>query len=298
MMSRRDPWVNMLRTTIACFSAAVAGADAITVLPFDSAIGLSDAFARRIARNTQSVLHDESSLARVIDAAGGSWYVESLTDQVAEKAWATFTAIERAGGALAALDDGTLDEIFAAARNRRADDIAHRRAPLTGVSEFAYIDEPPVAREPVAPPPSGGLLPSIRYAQDFESFRDRAEAAPARPTVFLAALGPLAVHSARVGFARNLLQSGGIEPVVGTGNSTDIVEAFRASGTTVACICSNDKTYAEQAADVAAALHQAGASHVWLAGKGDYPGVDGYLYSGVNALDVLATTFEKLEVPA
>ena len=95
MLTRRDPWVNMLRTTIACFAAAVGGADAITVLPFDSAIGRSDDFARRIARNTQSILHDESSLARVVDAAGGSWFVESLTDQLAARAWDVFTRIER-----------------------------------------------------------------------------------------------------------------------------------------------------------------------------------------------------------
>ena len=81
MMTRRDPWVNMLRTTVACFAAAVGGADAITVLPFDAALGLPDDLARRIARNTQSILHDESSLGRVLDAAGGSWYVETLTDR-------------------------------------------------------------------------------------------------------------------------------------------------------------------------------------------------------------------------
>src|SRR6185369_6900437 len=127
---RRDPWVNMLRTTVACFAAAVGGADAITVLPFDAALGLPDDLARRLARNTQSILHDESSLGRVLDAAGGSWYVESLTDALAERAWAGFTAIERAGGALAALDDGTIATRIEQTRHRRADDIAHRRAPL------------------------------------------------------------------------------------------------------------------------------------------------------------------------
>lgn len=298
MMTRRDPWVNMLRTTIACFSAAVAGADAITVLPFDTAIGLSDSFARRIARNTQAVLHDESSLARVIDASGGSWYIESLTDQVAEKAWQTFTALERAGGALAALDGGTLDATFATARTQRMTDIAHRRAPLTGVSEFAFIAEPPVTRDAAPPALVGGPLPSVRYAQEYESFRDRAEAAPARPTVLLAALGPLAVHSARVAFASNLFQAGGIEPVVATGAIDDIVIALRDSNTSVVCICSSDKTYAEHAEATAAALREAGARFVWLAGKGHYAGVDGYLFSGVNALDVLATTFDRLGVPA
>jgi methylmalonyl-CoA mutase len=297
MMSRRDPWVNMLRTTIACFAAAVGGADAITVLPFDSAIGLSDAFARRIARNTQSVLHDESSLARVIDSAGGSWYIESLTDQLADKAWTTFTAIERAGGALAALDDGTFDTVIATARNARLDDIAHRRAPLTGVSEFAFVAEPPVTRLKAPAAPSGGPLTAHRYAEPFEQFRDRAEAGQ-RPRVFIAALGPLSAHSARLGFASNLLQAGGIEPVVGTGTLDEIVAAFRESETPVVVICSSDKTYADSAEPTAAALREAGADYIWLAGKGTYPGIDGYLYAGVNAIDVLSTTFDKLGVPA
>ena len=113
VFTRRDPWVNMLRATIGCFAAAVGGADAITVLPFDTALGRPDDFARRIARNTQAILHDESSLARVVDAAGGSWYVESLTDALAERSWEKFTAIERAGGALRALDDGALGDLLA-----------------------------------------------------------------------------------------------------------------------------------------------------------------------------------------
>ncbi|HJQ43860.1 MAG TPA: methylmalonyl-CoA mutase family protein [Jatrophihabitantaceae bacterium] len=297
MMTRRDPWVNMLRTTVACFAAAVGGADAVTVLPFDAAIGLSDAFARRIARNTQSVLHDESSLARVIDAAGGSWYIESLTDQLAEKAWESFTAVERADGALAALDDGRLAAMFARSRSARMDDIAHRRAPLTGVSEFAFVDEQPVIRDAAPAEPSGGSLPAVRYAAEFESFRDRAESGD-RPKAFLAALGPLAVHSARVGFASNLLQAGGIEPVVGTGQLDDIVNAFRDTATSVAVICSSDKVYAESAEATASALRDAGASYIWLAGKHDVPGVDGYLYAGVNVIEVLARTFDELGVPA
>src|SRR6202012_2857666 len=112
---------NLLRATIGCFAAAVGGADAITVAPFDSALGRPDDFARRIARNTQSILHDEASMGRVLDAGGGSWYVEARTDALAGKAWAGFTAIERAGGASAALEDGTLDRLLSTARAARHD---------------------------------------------------------------------------------------------------------------------------------------------------------------------------------
>ncbi|PZS13254.1 MAG: methylmalonyl-CoA mutase [Pseudonocardiales bacterium] len=300
MLTRRDPWVNLLRSTIACFAAAVGGADVITVAPFDAAIGRSDELARRIARNTQSILHDESSLARVIDAAGGSWYVESLTDSLAEAGWATFIAIERAGGALAALDDGTIDRLLATARDERAADVAHRRAPITGVSEFAFPGEAPVVRPAAPARPTGAALPRLRYAQVFEELRDRADAAAARPAVFLAALGPTAAHRARVGFAANLFRAGGIEPVVGTGDLTQIVTAFRASGSTVACLCSANRVYAVDAAPAGQALKAAGATHVWLAGQpGDgeqTAGVDGYLYTGVDALGVLGTTLDKLGI--
>ena len=285
MMSRRDPWVNLLRTTVACFAAAVGGADAITVLPFDTAIGLPDGLARRIARNTQSILHDESSLGRVLDAAGGSWYVESLTDQLARTAWDTFTAIERAGGALAALDSGLLGERIAATREQRADDVAHRRAPLTGVTEFPLPDEPPVSRPPGPPAPSGGPLAPVRWAGEFEALRDAVEAVDPRPSVYLATLGPPAVHAARLGFARSLFQAGGFH--VRTGAPDDV------DGTTVACLCGPDSAYD---ADAVTALRDAGARHVWLAGRGDY-GADGYVFAGCDALAVLRTTADLLEVP-
>ncbi len=296
MMTQRDPWVNLLRTTIGCFAASVGGAEAITVLPFDAAIGLPDDFARRIARNTHAVLHDESSLARVIDAAGGSWYIESLTDQLAERAWTTFTAVERAGGALAALRDGTVGDRLAATREQRADDIAHRRAPITGVSEFADVAEQPLVRPPAPAWPDGGPLPRVRYAQDFEALRDRADAAPHRPAVFLAALGPLAAASARVGFASNLFQAAGIAPVVGSGEADELVAAFTDSGTTVACLCASDRRYAEAGAAAAAALRAAGASHIWLAGQAAVDGVDGTVFAGGDALTALRTTLDRLGV--
>jgi methylmalonyl-CoA mutase len=286
MLTRRDPWVNMLRTTIGCFAAAVGGADAITVLPFDAALGLPDDFARRIARNTSAVLHDESSLGRVIDAAGGSWYVETLTAELAEKAWDAFTAIERDGGALAALDNGHIGARIAAVREKRADDVAHRRAPLTGVTEFALPDEAPLPRPAAPAPPAGGPLLPVRWAEPFEALRDEVEAREPRPTVFLATLGPLAAHSARVGFATNLFAAGGVRVVVGA------VEDFAASGASVACLCGSDKSYADEAATAAAALREAGAAHIWLAGKADVDGVDGRLHAGCDALAVLRTTVE------
>ncbi|MBZ4324508.1 methylmalonyl-CoA mutase subunit beta, partial [Streptomyces huiliensis] len=168
MMTRRDPWVNMLRTTVACLGAGVGGADAVTVLPFDCALGLPDAFARRIARNTSSILLEESHLARVVDPAGGSWYVERLTDELAHAAWAWFQEIERAGGQEAALRSGMIGERLAATWADRSRRLATRREPVTGVSEFPHLAEPPVERRPAPARPAGGL-PRVRRDEAFEA---------------------------------------------------------------------------------------------------------------------------------
>ncbi|SOC48984.1 methylmalonyl-CoA mutase [Blastococcus aggregatus] len=291
MTTKRDPWVNMLRTTVACFAAGVGGADAVTVQPFDAALGLPDSFARRIARNTQSLLVEEGHLARVLDPAGGSWYVESLTDELARAAWDWFTEIERAGGLAAALDSGLVRDRIATAWDARAKRLATRADAITGVSEFPNLTEKLPERQPAAAlHPSGGL-PRVRAAQEFESLRDAADTAGERPTVYLATIGPIARHTARASFAGNLFQAGGLATPAG-----DLAEGLREAGTMVACICGTDKDYAEQAAGLAAALKDAGATQVWLAGKPDLAvdGVDGYVYAGCDALDVLRTVHAQL----
>ncbi|GAB3464721.1 methylmalonyl-CoA mutase subunit beta [Actinophytocola sediminis] len=167
MTTRRDPWVNMLRTTIACFAAGVGGADAVTVLPFDAALGLPDAFARRIARNTQSILIEESKVAGVLDPAGGSWYLERRTDELAHAGWAVFTELERTGGIVAALDSGLVDERIAATRAARTARYAEGAEHITGVTSFPDEHEKPLVRQQ-APAQPGGGLPKIRYAEPFE----------------------------------------------------------------------------------------------------------------------------------
>jgi methylmalonyl-CoA mutase len=298
MLTRRDPWVNMLRTTIATFAAGMGGAQAVTALPFDAAIGLPDGFARRIARNTQSLLLEESHLAQVIDPAGGSYYVESLTDELARAAWSWFQQIEAAGGLPAALESGLIADRLAATWAERREAIAHRTDAITGVSEFPNLDEPPLDRAPAPEQPSGGL-PVHRYAEDFERLRDAADAQLAatgsRPAVFLATLGPLAAHNARASFARNLFAAGGIESAdAGATESTqDVVAAY--TGSPVVCLCSNDKVYAERAVETARALKEAGAKHVLLAGKpSDLAGVDGFVFAGCDALTVLTDVQDEL----
>ncbi|WP_432173645.1 methylmalonyl-CoA mutase family protein [Streptomyces sp. Tue6028] len=292
MMTRRDPWVNMLRTTVATLAAGVGGADAVTVLPFDQELGLPDAFARRIARNTSTILIEESHLSRVIDPAGGSWYVERLTDELAHVGWDFFRDIERAGGQATALRSGMVGERLAETWAVRKAKLAKRRESVTGVSEFPHLAEKPVVREPAPELPSGGL-PRVRRDEAYEALRARSDAhlaaTGARPRVHLAALGPASAHTARLTFAANLFQAGGIEPVTeGT---------FEDSGAVEVCLCSSDALYAEQAEATARELRAAGATQVFLAGRpGQYEGVDTYVFAGCDAVAVLSTTLDRMGV--
>lgn len=283
MMTRRDPWVNMIRTTVACFAAAAGGADAITVSPYDSAIGVPDPLGLRIARNTQLLLREESHLYQVIDPSGGSYYIESLTDALTTTAWGLFQELE-AGASLA--------ELIEAAHQARSRDVATRRLPLTGVSEFPDLDEPAVDRPPMESDP--GLR---RLAEPFEELRDAAEASPSRPTAFLASLGSIAVHTARTAFSANLLAAGGIGASGGEGYDTpeEAASAWTASGTPIAVVCSSDEMYEEHAADAVAALKEAGCGCVLLAGRPDDRwGADDYIYMGCDALAALQGIHKRL----
>ncbi|MEW1551113.1 methylmalonyl-CoA mutase family protein [Streptomyces tsukubensis] len=308
MMTRRDPWVNMLRTTVAALGAGVGGADAVTVLPFDHALGLPDAFARRIARNTSVILLEESHIGRVIDPAGGSWYVERLTEDLAQRAWEWFQEVERAGGQLAALRSGLVETRIGAVWEHRRGRLATRREPVTGVSEFPLLSEAPVERDPAPEPLSGGL-PRVRRDEAFEALRTRSDAAVAaggdRPRIFLAALGPASAHTARASFTANLFAAGGIEPVHDpvTVDAGSVAAAFAASGAELACICSSDALYAEQAGPVAGALKAAGARRVYLAGRPgelretyERAGVDEFVVAGGDAVAVLTRALDLIGV--
>lgn len=170
MMSQRDPWVNVLRTTVACFAAGVAGADAITVLPFDLLLGVPSDLGRRIARNTQIILQEEASLAKVIDPAGGAYMFEHLTDAMADKAWTFFQEIERQGGMRTALPGCFVAEKIAAVQAERAKNVDRRKDSLTGVSAFPDIHEkrPANARPstPEAAPQASGKVAALPAASN------------------------------------------------------------------------------------------------------------------------------------
>jgi len=266
-ITRDDPYVNILRGTIATFSAAVGGAEAITVLPFDTVWGLPNDFSRRVARNTQIVLAEESNIGRVNDPAGGAWYIESLTRQIAEAAWAEFGKVEAAGGMVAALAAGMIAETLADLNASRTKLLATRKLPITGVSEFPNPGEAPItdrAERPAAPHYAG--LKWARNSEPFEALRDATAGTDAK--VFLACLGTRRDFGGREGFASNYFHIAGLAtPEVEGGSTEQIVAAWQASGTPVVCLCSSAKVYATQGLEVATALKNAGAKQVLLAGN-------------------------------
>ena len=317
MMTQRDPWVNMLRTTLAAFGAGVGGADTVLVFPFDVAIpgGLADmapGFARRIARNTQLLLLEEAHVGRVLDPAGGSWFVEDLTEQLAQQAWQHFQTIEARGGFVAAHD--FLADQIAVLATRRADDIAHRRTAITGVNEYPNLAEPALPQvDPTVSAPGSGRL--LRYAAAFEALRDRSDVflvrTGARPQVLLLPLGPLAEHNIRTTFAANLLASGGIEAInpgtvdadgAGAAVAAVVADNSAAGSPVAAVICGTDQRYRDEAVQIVEAARRAGISWVYLAGPekaladvgADAPRPDEYLTAKINAVQALSNLLTRL----
>jgi methylmalonyl-CoA mutase len=313
MMTKRDPHGNIVRGTIAALAAAVGGANAITVLPFSMAVGLPDAFARRVARNTQSILLEESNLYRVTDPAAGSGALETLTRELCLEAWTLFQRIEKAGGPAEALHSGFVQGEVAKARAAREAAIARRKDALIGTSDFPDLAEAeisvieaerslPCEGEQVAEP-----LQRVRLAEPFELLRDQSDAYLAahdtRPKIFLACLGTAADFNARASFAKSLFEAGGIEAVApgAMQSRDDLLKAFEASDALLACLCSSDKIYASEAAKAAAALKEAGAKHIYLAGKPrdleaelKSAGIDSFVSAGADALETLRGAYANL----
>jgi methylmalonyl-CoA mutase len=314
MMTTRDPWVNILRATSACFAAGTGGADRITVLPHDTMIGLSSDFACRISRNVQVILQEESSLGIVADPAAGSYALETLTDQIAEQAWSYFQKIETSGGIVANIRDGLIAGDISEAWSGRLKNLAKRKDAVTGVSEFPDVFEKPItdcgAIPSVGPDiaPAGDTvtpLPFHRLAEGFEGLRTQSDQiltdTGARPQIFLANLGSAANHTARATFAKNFFEAGGVEAIPGEGYSaaSDLQAAFKASGAKYAVICGSDADYDAMAIDCVRALKGAGCEALYLAGRQANvdaltdAGVDEFIYMGANVLETLARLIEK-----
>jgi methylmalonyl-CoA mutase len=315
MMTRRGPYVNLLRTTVATAAAGLGGADNIAVLPHTASIGLPDAFARRVARNTQLLLLEESNLAKVSDPAAGSGAIEDLTNKICAAAWSQFREIDKVGGAWLALEQGLIQKQVARVRAEREKAVAYRTDAITGTSDYPDLHESAPAVLNVAPlatpkeasaRPTAEPLPSIRLAEPFEKLRDTSDRAlvktGTRPKVFLGMLGGLAEFTARAMFAKNFYEAGGIESITGDGfaDRSAMLSAFKASGARLACLCSSDKVYDSEGAAAAKALAAAGAI-VHLAGRpGEkeavlrQAGVKTFIYAGCDVLSTLQAAHDIL----
>lgn len=279
----RDPWVNMLRVTTEMFAAIIGGSQIVTPRPFDDQFVTVSALGRRVARNTVLILRDESHLGRVVDAAGGSFYIETRTEALAREAWKRFTVIEKEGGITALVLSGDLRARLDASWAKRATHLAKRKEPVVGVSEYANIGEKlpadPIAAQPL---PAASAVVEHRDAEIFESLRSRIETVPHH--VILLTLGPPAEHRARVGYSAGLFGIVGIRTY----------ETTRPESADIAVICGSDDRYASEAAGAAVALKRVGVNKIVLAGRPGMleselrsAGVDMFVYVGCDALATL-----------
>lgn len=305
MMTVAEPYVNVMRAALAAIAAGLGGADSVTLLPFSQAIGLPDAFARRLARNTQLIELREARLGFVADPAAGAGGFEAMTEALCEKAWGLFQSFEAAGGLAAALERGIVQDAVKTAAEALKRDVARGKTLLTGVSAHPHLDADRVTVLPDAAKPytaAEGALAPLRLSEPFERLR---EAAKSAPKMFLAAIGPLSAHTQRLGFAREFFEAGGVATVAGVGatSATALAAEFAANGAGIACLCGTDDSYVADAEAFAAALKTAGARAVMLAGRpGEREaawraaGVDGFIYAGADRVATLEELLRRLSV--
>ena len=305
MMTRRDPWTNVLRSTIATAAASLGGADAIVALPFTQALGLPDAAARRLARNTQLVLLHEAHLAKTEDPAAGAGAFDELSKALCLRAWALFQSIEREGGLRAALRSGFVQREIIAVRDARRRDVVCGIEQIVGTS--AYPDSGEQATQVLAAlgktPPHGIALdlPLIRASEPFERFRDASDAwrdrTGARPRVCLV---NCAATAERLAFAKNLFETGGFEAI-----ECDDFElgdegraALQSAGAEVACLCPGRSSSTERLVAMAHALAAAGARRVYIAARPGpdeaalrQAGIAGFLHPECDAIEILESAY-------
>ena len=315
MFTKRDPWTNILRTTIACASGAMGGADSILVLPYTFALGNPDPIARRISRNIQIVCQEESNLARVIDPCGGSWYIEKITDDLAKKAWIIFQDIERQGGMASALQSGYLQNEIAKSAAERKEAIKTCRAEITGVSAFPLLENDNVSFIERSLNSNTVLKPAItipqlkieRLSEPFEALRDAADSYAENKgknlRIYLACLGDVIDFNVRTTWMKNYLAAGGIHSEISKGylDPEHLSKDFTDTGLRIVCLCSSDKIYAEHAEAAAQALKRAGAKYILLAGRPNEKeptfraaGIDQFVYAGLDAIEILQDLQKRL----
>lgn len=328
--SSLDIYVNMLRSTTEATAAVLGNVESLTIDPFDAAARKADDFSRRIAQNLHIILRDECQFDKVLDPAGGSPYVESLTNQLAEKAYALFQDVEKSGGMAAAVLAGTPQAAVAAANAEKMKMLEQRRMTLVGVNVYANpVEKPLEKRECCCSQKSGDSaekhaccccgneisvavsapkLEQVRAAEPFEKMRNAVWSATKRPQIFLANMGPVRQHKARADFSTGFFDVGGFEILSNTGfkDVPAAAEAAIASGAEIVVICSTDDTYPEIVPALTQAIKAAKPqTQVVLAG---YPtdfveafkavGVDEFIHVKANCYAVNKALLAKVGIEA
>ena len=305
-----DPYVNLLRSQTEAMSAALAGVNSITVTPFDAAYETPDDFSERLARNQQLLLKEESHFDKVVDPAGGSYYVENLTEALAEQAWKLFLQVEDEGGMLAMVKAGKVQEAVNATNATRHENAAKRKESLLGTNQFPNIKEMSEGRAPKTcnccckadGEATIATLDSSRIASEFEALRLQTEASGRRPKVFMLTIGNLAMRQARAQFSGNFFGCAGYEIIDNLGFKTveEGAEAARKAGADIVVLCSSDDEYAEYGP---AAFKAVGDSAIFvIAGNPaciedlKAAGIENYVHVRCNVLETLRDFNSKLNI--
>ena len=265
-----DAYVNLLRSQTESMSAALAGVDSITVTPFDKQYKNPDDFSERLARNQQLLLKEESHLDKIVDPAGGSYYVETLTMSIANEAWKLFLATEEQGGFYAALKAGEVQKAVNESSDKRHTDVARRKESLLGTNQFPNFNE--IANDKIeceggkcccghnndaeAETDAVEALKNTRAASEFEALRLETERSGKRPKVFMLTIGNLAMRLARSQFSANFFACAGYQIIDNLGFDTVEagVEAAMEKQADVVVLCSSDDEYATLAPEAFKAL--------------------------------------------
>lgn len=309
-MTLFDPYVNMLRTQTEAMSAAIAGVESITVLPYDSVYETPTSFAERIAKNQQLILKHESHLDKVTDPAGGSYYIESLTNSIAAEAWKIFLSIEEEGGFHNAVKNGRIAQLINEAGNNRRTALAKRREILLGTNQYPNFNETSEGHLPIEHKCScendaqsnSDILSKERLGCEFEALRLATEKSGKRPKAFMLTIGNLAMRQARAQFSCNFLATAGYEVIdnLGFKSVEEGIEAALATKADIVVICSSDEEYAEYAIPAYQALNNraifivAGAPA--CSEELQQAGIENFIHVRVNVLETLKELNKKLGI--
>ena len=253
-----DSYVNLLRSQTETMSAALGGVESIVVRPFDLPYETPTEFAERIARNQQLLLKDECHFDRMVDVAGGSYFIEELTAALAQQAWKLFLSVEEAGGFLKAAQAGTIQTAINETDKTRHANAGKRKEFLLGTNQFPNFTEKSEGKQPAACCCACGggkegtdtvAIQSTRLASDFEALRLTTEQAPKTPVAFMLTIGNLAMRQARAQFSCNFLAAAGYKVIDNLGFPTveEGVDKAIEAGADIVVICSSDDEYAEYA---------------------------------------------------